>query len=317
MKAVQVSKYGGPEILEVVDAAVPVPGDKEIRIDVRAAGINFADIEKRRGNYLDGPEPPYRPGLEVAGVVETSSQEADLTTGDRAVALTTSGGYAEYAVAPIDAVIRLPKECSFVEGAALPVQWLTAHNALFEWGGLSAGERLLVTAAAGGVGTAAVQLATEADAVVIGVASTEEKREQIRSVGAEHAITYDEIEKQTVDLGLDGVGGSAFTDTVEALAPGGRVVTYGMASGHVPTVATPRLFFENKSVIGYHLEEALDRTPDRVLSAVPNLIESVSTGAVDVVIGDTFPLTAATEAHRNLQERESYGKLVLVPRSAR
>lgn len=313
MKAIQISRYGGPEVLEVIDAVVPSLDDEEIRINVRAAGINFADIEKRRGNYPDGPEPPYRPGLEVAGVVETTSQEADLTTGDRVVALTTGGGYAEYAVAPIDTVIKLPEECSFIEGAALPVQWLTAHNALFEWGGLRSGERVLVTAAAGGVGTAAVQLATEADAVAIGVASTEEKREQIRRVGAEQAIKYDEIENQTVDLGLDGVGGRAFADTVQALTPGGRVVTYGMASGHVPTVATPRLFFENKSVVGYHLEEALNRTPDQVLSAVPSLIECVSTGAVDVVISDTVPLTAAAEAHRNLQERESYGKLVLIP----
>lgn len=313
MDAIQVPEYGGPEVLELVDTEIPDPGDGEVRIDVRAAGVNFADIEKRRGNYPDGPTPPYCPGMEVTGVVEATGPSTDLEAGDRVAALTSGGGYAEHTVVSTDAIVPYPEKLSFVEGAALPVQWLTAHNVLFEWGGLRSGERVLITAAAGGVGTAAVQLAAAAGATVIAASSTEEKRELVRDLGANRAIEYTAIDGVSADLALDGVGGKIFTDAVEALAPGGRIVTYGMASGRVPTVATPRLFFQNKSVVGYHLEEALERAPERVLSTIPELVDSVSDSSTEVVIGDTIPLTRASEAHRRLQQRESHGKLVLVP----
>lgn len=313
MDAIQVPEYGGPEVLKRVDAEIPEPGDGEIRIDVRAAGVNFADIEKRRGNYPDGPTPPYRPGMEVTGVVEATGPGSDLAVGDRVAALTSGDGYAEYTVVSTDAIVPFPENLSFVEGAALPIQWLTAHNVLFEWGGLRSNERVLITAAAGGVGTAAVQLAAAAGATVIAASSTEEKRELVRDLGANRAIEYASIDGVSVDLALDGVGGRTFTDAVEALDPGGRIVTYGMASGRVPTVATPRLLFQNKSVVGYHLEEALERAPERVLSAGPELVDYVFDSSTEVVIGDAIPLTRASEAHRRLQQRESHGKLVLVP----
>ncbi|WP_339106248.1 NADPH:quinone oxidoreductase family protein [Haloterrigena salinisoli] len=313
MDAIHVPEYGGPEVLELVDVEIPDPDDGEVRIDVRAAGVNFADIEKRRGNYPDGPTPPYRPGMEVAGVVEATGSGTDLAAGDRVAALTSSGGYAEYTVVSTDTIVPYPERLSFASGTALPVQWLTAHNVLFEWGGLRSGERVLITAGAGGVGTAAVQLAATAGATVIAAASSEEKRDLVRDLGANRAVEYSAIDDISVDLALDGVGGRTFTDAVKALVPGGRIVTYGMASGRVPTVATPRLFFQNKSVVGYHLEEALERAPERVLSAIPELVDSVSDNSTEVVVGDTIPLPRASEAHRRLQQRESHGKLVLVP----
>lgn len=315
MAAVRVTEHGDPATLTLDEVAVPQPGTGEVRIDVRAAGVNFADVEKRRGTYLDGPAPPYRPGLEVAGVVESTGTSVDLSVGDRVAALVSQGGYAEQAVASADATIPVPEPLSFPEAAALPVQFLTAHNALFEWGELAAGERVLVTAAAGGVGTAAVQFADVAGATVIGAASTEEKRQFVRESGSDQAIDYTDIETAAVgvDLVLDGVGGRVFTDAVDALSPGGRVVSFGMASGHVPTVATPRLFFQNRSVLGYHIEEALARNPDRVLSAAPDVVEAVSDGAVEPVVDATFPLEAAPQAHQRLQGRESVGKLVLLP----
>lgn len=326
MDAIRVSEYGGPEVLEAVDVPVPDPDPDEVRIDVRAVGVNFADVEKRRGNYPDGPEPPYRPGLEVAGVVAESGSDADPAIGDRVAALVSGGGYAETAVAPTDAVVPVPDALSFPEAAALPVQYLTAHNALFGWGGLEncdgegdESERVLVTAAAGGVGTAAVQLAARAGVTVVGVASTDEKRALVRELGADHAVGYDDLPDAVaervdgVDLALEGVGGRVFTDVIEALSPGGRVVTYGMASGRVPTVATPRLFFENKSVIGYHLEEARSRTPERVFSAVPSLLAALEAGDVEIVVDETIPLADAGLAHDRLEGRESTGKVVLVP----
>lgn len=315
MTAIRVTEHGDPTTLSPAEVAAPHPGEGEVRIDVRAAGVNFADVEKRRGNYPDGPTPPYRPGLEVAGVVESTGSGVDLAVGERVTALVSQGGYAEKVVAPADTTIPVPAEFSFPAAASLPVQFLTAHNTLFEWGNLTAGERVLVTAAAGGVGTPAVQFADAADATVVGAASTETKREFVRRRGADRAIDYDDIEASVadVDLVLDGVGGRVFTDAVEALAPGGRVVSFGMASGRVPTVATPRLFFQNKSVLGYHLEEALERNPDRALSAVPDIVEAVADGDIEPVVEKTFPLEAATRAHERLQDRESVGKLILHP----
>lgn len=356
MRAIRVSGYGGPEMLRIASVDTPEPGRGEVRIEVRAAGVNFADVEQRRGRYPDGPTPPYTPGLEVAGVVDAvgpgtlapipsavrgqddggdrpigaeaarSAGGGDaLSVGDRVAAVLDAGGYAERAIASAARTVRIPPELSWPEAAAVPVQWVTAHNALHEWGRLEAGERVLVTAAAGGVGSAAVQLAVDAgvDGRVIGTASTPEKLDLIRRLGASRAIDYERedvpatIDQYTdgagVALALDGVGGRAFADAVEALAPGGRVVTYGMASGTVPTVATPRLFFANKSVIGYHLAEALERTPERVLAAVPRVIERLADGAVEVVLDETVPLEAAATAHRRLESRETAGKLVLLP----
>lgn len=323
MERILVSEHGGPETLTVEETAVPNPGDGEVRIDVRAAGVNFADVEKRRGTYPDGPTPPYVPGLEVVGVVEAVGDGVDLSVGDRVAALVDGGGYAGRALAPARTTFRIPADLSWTDAAAVPVQWLTAHNALYEWGDLQVGERVLIHAAAGGVGTAAVQLAAVADAEVVATASTPEKRDLARELGAAHAVDYESadivaaVERHThgagVDLALDGVGGSAFTDAVEALAPGGRVVTYGMASGNVPTVATPRLFFDNKSVIGYHLEEALNRTPETVLDAVPRVVDLLASGDPEVVVGETFPLAEAATAHRRLETRASTGKLVLRP----
>lgn len=327
MEAVYVSEHGGPETVMVEETGVPEPGPGQVRIAVRAAGVNFADLEKRRGSYPDGPTPPYVPGMEVAGIVDEVGADPEdgvgPSVGDRVAAFVDGGGYAERAVASAKRTVRLPAALSWTEAVAVPVQWVTAHNVLHEWGGLEAGERVLINAAAGGVGSAAVQLADVAGAEVIGTASTPEKRDLASELGATIAIDYESddvaarIDRHTdgrgVDLALDGVGGRAFTDAVDALAPGGRIVTFGMASGTVPTVATPRLFFENRTVIGYHLEEALDRTPNRPLSAVPRVVERLERGEVEVVVGDTFPLRAAETAHRRLEDRNTTGKIVLLP----
>lgn len=322
MEAVYVSEHGDPETLTVEETEVPEPGPGQVRIAVRAAGVNFADVEKRRGSYPDGPTPPYVPGLEVAGIVDAVGA-VGLSVGDRVAAYVEGGGYAERALASAKRTVPIPDDLSWTEAAAVPVQWVTAHNVLHEWGGLEAGERVLINAAAGGVGSAAVQLAAVAGAEVIGTASTPAKRELACDLGATIAIDYESddvtarIDRHTdgrgVDLALDGVGGRAFTDAVDALAPGGRIVTFGMASGTVPTVATPRLFFENRTVIGYHLEEALDRTPDRPLSAVPGVIERLTSGEAEVVVDETFPLRAADTAHRRLEHRNTTGKIVLLP----
>ena len=323
MRAIEVAEYGGSDALEVVDREPPTPDADELRVDVTAAGVNFADVEQRRGNYPGGPRPPFVPGLEAAGTVLEAPDESGFAAGDRVTTLTSSGGYAERAVAPVGATISVPDALSMREAAAIPVQGLTAHNTLFSWGGLAAGERVLIHAAAGGVGSRAVQFAARAGAEVFATASTGAKRDLARELGADHAIDYtdedvagvidDLTDGAGVDLVLDGVGGDAFAASLEALAPAGRIVSFGMAGGSVPTVATPRLFFQNQSVIGYHLTNALETVPERVQAAVPDVLAALEDGDLEVVVGGTFDVENAREAHDALEGRETVGKVVLEP----
>lgn len=321
MRAIEVAEHGDASVLTPAERPVPEPPAGEVLIDVAAAGVNFADVVKRRGTYPDGPSPPYVPGIEVAGTVRETGAGADLTRGEDVAAYVDGGGYAELATAPASRTFPIPDGLSTREAAAVPIQWLTAHNALFEWGGLEPGERVLVHAGAGGVGSAAVQLAARVENVdVVATASTESKRAFARDRGADRALAYDELgaaepdgPSQGVDLALDGVGGSAFDDALDALAPGGRIVAYGLASGEVPRVSTPRLLFGNHAVIGYHLGRAVDHEPDRVLGAYDDVATAIASGDASVEIDRTIPLERAEEAHRRLEERETCGTVLLIP----
>jgi NADPH2:quinone reductase len=323
MQAVVATDDGDPSVLESREVPVPDPEEGEVRIDIERAGVNFADIEKRRGTYPDAPAPPYIPGIEVSGRIDETGPNVDRQSGEAVAALVDSGGYAEYAVAAEGRLFDVPPTVALGDAAALPVQFLTAHNALFEWGELREGERVLVHAAAGGVGTAAVQLAAAAGATVFGTASTDAKLALATELGATHTINYetadivDAIDEITggdgVDLVLDGVGGDAFYAGLDALADCGRIVTYGMASGDIPTVATPRLLFENTSVHGYHLEHALDHATERVRAGIDSLADRFGTGEIRVVVGDERPLADATAVHRAIEARETTGKQLLIP----
>jgi NADPH2:quinone reductase len=323
MQAVVATDNGDPSVLESRAVPVPEPEEGEVRIEVERAGVNFADIEKRRGTYPEAPTPPYSPGIEVAGRIDETGASVDRQPGEAVAALVDSGGYAEYAVAPEPRLLDVPRNVALGDAAALPVQFLTAHNALFEWGNLRDGERVLVHAAAGGVGTAAVQLASAAGATVFGTASTDAKLDLAAELGATHTINYetadvvDAIDRHAggdgVDLVLDGVGGDAFYAGLDALGDCGRIVTYGVASGDIPTVATPRLLFGNKSVRGYHLEHALTHATERVHAGIRGLADRFETGEIRVVIGDERPLADAAEVHRAIEARETTGKQLLVP----
>lgn len=321
MNAIRIEEFGDVDALEASEIDRPEPEKGEVLLDVRAAGINFADIMQRRGEYPGGPRPPFTPGMEAAGVV-SEAEGTDLEEGDRVVGLVGQGGYAEYAVADAGALFPIPEGMSFEEAAGFPVQYLTAHNCLFEWGGLEEGERVLIHAAAGGVGTAAVQLASRAGAEVFGTASTPEKLELTSELGCDHPINYtetefaaevEEVTGEGLDLVLDGVGGEGFEKSVQALAPFGRIVTYGVASGEPGRVETPELLFGNHSVIGYHLGRASQQAPERVFTAVDDLIEGFAADELSVVVGETFDLEDASEAHAFIENRESRGKVVLVP----
>lgn len=339
MRAIEVQSFGDSDELEVVETEKLEPDAGQVRIAVEAAGINFADIMQRRGHYQDGPQPNYVPGMEAAGTIDAVGEGVEREVGERVVAMTGTGAYAEYVLADADSLFDVPEPMSFEEAAGFPVQFLTAHCVLHEWGELEAGERVLVHAAAGGVGTAAVQLADAADAEVFGTASSQEKLDLAERLGCDHPINYVEtdfrevVEEETegeeprssdasgersdpragIDLVLDGVGGDTFTKSLDALSHFGRVVAYGAASGEPGQVDTSRLLFENKSVIGYHLGQALQRDPQRVLSAVPELQEMLLSGELKIVVGATFDLEDAAKAHEAIENRETTGKVVLTP----
>jgi NADPH2:quinone reductase len=323
MQVIEVTEFGDASTLERVERERPDPGPGEVRIDVKAVGVNFADVMQRRGHYHGGPQPRYVPGMEAAGVVDAVGEGAEAEEGDRVVAMVDGGAYAEYVTAPAFTLFDVPAGTSFREAAGFPVQFLTAHHCLHEWGDLEADERVLVHAAAGGVGTAAVQLADAAGAEVFGTASTAEKLDLADRLGCDHSINYtdvdfvDVVEDRTdgdgVDLVLDGVGGETFTRSVDALSHFGRVVAYGAASGEPGTVDTATLLFGNKSVEGFHLGRAMQRDPERVYQAVPELSSMLAAGDLEVVVGQTFDLADAADAHRALEDRETTGKVVLEP----
>ncbi len=323
MKAIEVTEYGDSDELEVVDRDVPEPDAGEVRIEIEAAGINFADIMQRRGVYPGGPEAPYVPGMEAAGTIDATGEGVDLDEGDRVVAMLDRGGYAEYATANAQMLFPIPEGMSFEEAAGFPVQFLTAHSCLFEWGELEEGESVLIQAAAGGVGTAAVQLASNAGAEVFGTASSEEKLELAADLGCDHPIQYTEtdfretVEAETdgegVDLVLESVGGDVFDRSLDAMAHFGRMVTFGVASGEPASAENRRLLFENKSVRGFHLGQAAMHDPSRIMQAVPELTEGLASCELEVIVGESFPLEEAADAHRYIEERKSSGKVLLKP----
>lgn len=352
MQAVLVTDHGGLEVLRCVERSVPEPGPGAVRIAVAAAGLNFADVEKRRGAYPDGPTPPYIPGMEVSGTIDAVGPGVNRDLGAFVAGIcgggsdgggggdgsgdgdtdgntepwgrgSGEGGFAEFAIVEAQRLVDVPPSLSATEAAAVPVQWHTAHNCLYEWGGLEPGETVLIHAAAGGVGSAAVQLARIGGATVVGTAGTGEKLERVRSLGADAAINYETADLaesvaavtdgRGVDLVLDGVGGGALRASLDALADCGRIVTFGMASGRPGTVATPRLFFRNAEVLGYHLEHALEHAPRRVLSAHTPIYRLFESGRVSAQIDSVWSLAEASDAFDRLESRNSIGKVVLEP----
>jgi NADPH2:quinone reductase len=323
MRALTVTEYGDADVLELTERDRPTPGEGEVLVDVRAVGVNFADIMQRRGDYQGGPQPPYTPGMEVAGVISEVGEGVDRDVGEEVAALSGQGGYAEYATVDARSLLDIPGDLGFEEAAGFPIQWLTAHNCLHGWGELAADETVLIHAAAGGVGSAAVQLADAADATVIGTASTPEKLETIDRLGADHGIRYtkeDFVERvgeitdgEGVDLVLDGVGGETTDESLDALSSFGRMVSYGAASGEPGRPNTVDLLFGNKRVIGYHLGRAMGAVPKRVMGAVPELSELLASGTLEVQIGHRFGLADAAESHQFIEARKSSGKVILVP----
>jgi len=333
VRAVVITRHGPPEVLQVQERPDPAPGAGEVLIEVHAAGINFADLMARVGLYPDAPKPPSVVGYEVAGTVAALGPEADgkLREGQRVVAPVRFNGYAERAVVRADGVVSLPDTLSFEEGAAIPVNYSTAWEALIRQANLQPGERVLIHAAAGGVGIAATQIAKRVGAEVWGTASPG-KHESIREQGVEHPIDYRQTgwERQMprMDVVMDAIGGASFRRSYELLRAGGRLVCFG-ASALAPgerrnLVAVARTALQmprfnllkqmsaSKAVIGLNILTLWDQTGSAARWRGP-LQELLDDGTIRPVVSKAFPFIQAPDAHRFISERHNVGKVVLTP----
>ncbi|MQA12612.1 MAG: zinc-binding dehydrogenase [Pseudonocardiaceae bacterium] len=321
MRAQQLQSFDGPNALRLVD--LPIPDDPaRVLIDVHAAGASFPDLLFTYGRYQDRPDLPYTPGLEVAGTVRSAPEGSGVQIGDRVAAATfgAGGGYAECAVAAPEFVFRIPKEIDFVHGAAMVVNYHTAHFSLQRRGRLRAGETLLVHGAAGGLGTAVIQVGKGLGARVIAVVSTPEKGEVARQAGADEVLRVDEgwaararefAGGHGVNLVYDPVGGPRFADSLRCLAPEGRLVVVGFAAGEIPTVQVNRLLLRNVDVLGAVWEPFTKIDPTITAHAGRELADMVRAGIVRPVIGSRYCLVDATLALQEVEQRQATGKVVL------
>jgi NADPH2:quinone reductase len=299
VKAVVLERTGGPEELRVQDVPEPVG---EV-LDVRAAGINFMDVLIRAGRYPQPPELPAVLGGEVAGELR----------GERVMALTraSGGGYAERVAVDPDWIVPLPDGATFAEGASFLMTFLTAWIPLQRL--VRPGSTVLVHAAAGGVGSAAVQLAKHLGARVIATASSAKKLDVARGLGADEARTYDELDNVRADVIVDPVGGELFERSLKLLNPLGTIVAIGFAGGAWPQVDPALLVGRNIAVNGFYLGRLLAHRPEVVRAAIDELVPLWRAGVIRPVVGAEFPLAQAADAHRLIESRESTGKVVLAP----
>ena len=344
MKAVVLTGHGGPEVLQVQERPDPPVGPGEVRIAVKAAGINFADTMARVGLYPEAPKAPCVLGYEVAGEVESVGPGVDtVKVGDRVMAGTRFGGQASMVSVPEGQVIPLDDSLSYEQGAAFPVNYSTAYVALVIMGGLREGERVLIHAAAGGVGISATQIARSRGAEIFGTASAS-KHDAIREQGVDHAIDYrtmdfeQEVRRITagegIDVIMDATGPTNFRKDYRVLREGGRLIMYGASElateqgRSIPTLARNLLrmpmatmpwwkslsiLSENKGVFGLNMLAWQDREGlDRVIEPLSKEIEA-GTIKIDPVVAESFPFDRAGDAHRFIAERRNIGKVVLVP----
>jgi NADPH2:quinone reductase len=303
LRAAVLSEVDGPlELREVPD---PVPQDGEALVRVRAAGINFLDVLIRRGRYPQMPELPAVLGVEIAG---------ELEDGTRVMALQTWGGYAELAAVPRTALVPLPDGATLAEGAGFLLTFLTAYIPLTRQVRLADGATVLVHAAAGGVGTASIQVARALGARVVAAVGSPEKLELCRELGAEEAYVYDQVpDDLRVDVVLDPVGGELFLAAVARLRPLGQLVAIGYAGGLWPELQPAQLVGRNVGVQGVYLGRLLRHAPDVVAAATGELLELWQAGTIRPVVGAEFPLGEVGAAHELVESRGSLGKVVLLP----
>ena len=302
MRAVVLSEERRLEVLHVPD---PTPGDRQTVVDVRAAGVNYADVLIREGRYPQPPPLPFVPGSEVSGVVD----------GRRVIGFVRGGGggYAERAAVDDEWLFDLPDDASFEQGASFLLAYLTAWLPLTRQARIGEGSRVLVTAAAGGVGSAGVQVARALGAEVVGAVGSEGKLEHVQALGAS-AVTYEQVaELEPFDAILDQVGGDLFTAGLKLLRPLGTIIGIGFAGGPWQPVDPALLVGRSVASAGFYLGRFMKLRPDVVRAAALDLLELWASGAIEPSVGTVFALADVDEALRSVAERRSVGKVVLVP----
>ena len=333
MRAVVITRHGPPEVLQVQERPAPDrPLGGQALIDVKAAGVNFADTMARVGFYPDAPKPPCVVGYEVAGVVAAVGPGVeDVEAGQRVLAGIRFGGYSEQVLVKASDVVPLPDRMSFEEGAAVPVNYATAWAGLIRYGSLQPGERVLLHAAAGGVGIAATQIAKRHGAEVWGTASPA-KHDACRSAGVDHPLDYTrdgwERDLPQFDLVMDAIGGRSFRTSYDLLAPGGRLVAFGASSVmsgdrrnlvqaaramvRMPRFNLVKQMSASKAVIGLNALTLWDHA-GTIEPWVRPLQEMMDDGTIQPVVAEAFPFARAPDAHRMISERRNVGKVVLTP----
>lgn len=322
MKAVRVHEYGGLEALKYEDVPVPEPGEGEARVKIEAVGVNFIDIYHRIGRYQGSL--PLTLGQEAAGTVEAVGPNVtDVKPGDRVVYASVQGSYAQYAVAPAWRLVPIPADVDFQQAAAAMIQGMTAHYLTFSTYPLKEGDTALVHAAGGGTGQLLVQIAKRRGARVIGTVSTEEKAVRAREAGADEVIIYTRVDFETevrrltnnvgVDVVYDSVGKDTFDKSLNCLRRRGYMVLYGASSGAVPPLdpqvlnAKGSLYLTRPFLAHYTADRA------ELMGRTNDLFKWIAAGELKVRIDRTFPLADSAEAHRYLEDRQSKGKVLLIP----
>jgi NADPH:quinone reductase len=322
MRAARVHEHGGPEVLTVEEVDLPEPGEGEVRVRVAAAGVNFIDTYQRAGAY---PRPtPYTPGSEAAGTIEAlGSGVTEVTAGDRVAAFAFAGAYAEQALVPVDQLVPVPDDVGLDTAAAVLLQGMTAHYLAVDTVPLGEGDRVLVHAAAGGVGLLLTQIAKRRGATVYGTVSTEEKAALAREAGADEVIRYTEVDFREVvmdltggrgvDVVYDSVGRDTFDRSLASLRPRGHLVLFGQSSGAVEPFDPQRLnsagsLYLTRPSLGHYVATRAD-----LLARADEVLGWVADGSLRVRIGETHPLADAALAHERLEARQTTGKVLLLP----
>ena len=323
MKAWHVESWREPEEMAFRDLPVPEPAGQQVVIRVVAAGLNFMDALMIRGAYQVKPPFPFTPGIEVSGVVEKAGRGSAYQSGDRVCAILNWGGFAEYALAEDQMVIPVPDTVDLVESCAIPAVYPTSYSALKMTARLRPGETVLVHAGAGGVGTAAIQLARTWGARVIATAGSAEKLRVCREQGAEPVYNYEtedwvnEIRQHTggkgVDVIYDPIGGVVTGQSVRCLAWRGRLLIVGFASGHIPEIPANRLLLKNAAAMGVFWGNHLIYQPRVVEPVYRDLFAMLCAGQIQPVISQTRPLREAPQAIRDMADRKTWGKVLLIP----
>ncbi|MBO0859220.1 MAG: NADPH:quinone oxidoreductase family protein [Chloracidobacterium sp.] len=321
MKAWRVIDWGEPDQMEFTDIPVPEPKAGEIRIENRAAALNFFDILMIQGKYQTRPPRPFTPGSEVSGVVDAVSEGVtSLKIGDRVQAMASGGTYCEYSIAPAEKAFRIPDAMSFEEAAAMIVIYQTSYFALTRRTTIEPGEWLLVHAGAGGVGSSAIQIGKALGSRVIATASSEEKMRFCLSQGAERALNYGESDwvnqvKQITggrgaDVIYDPVGGEIFELSTKCVAPEGRLLVIGFAGGTIPSIAANRILLKNMSVVGVYWGGYLEHYPEYLREAQQALFSMYEAKGIKPVVSQSFALSDAVKALDALATRKTVGKVV-------